>query len=150
VILLLRSFGARIPDRMGALRTARVALAFTPLGLLVMGAWRSIPGLFIGAIVMAVGQALAFPALMSVAVNNAPGSERGAVMGTFTSFFDISFGGGAFALGFVANAVGYNGAFLVATGVAAVGLATLLIAPPRVAPRHISSRPVIEIQPPGE
>jgi predicted MFS family arabinose efflux permease len=150
VILLFRSLGARIPDRFGPLRTSRIALVFTPLGLAIMGLWRSVPGLYLGATTMAVGQALAFPALMSVAINNASGSERGAVMGTFTSFFDISFGGGALALGFVADAVGYNGTFLVASGVAFVGLATLLFAPPKVRPRHISSKPVFEIQPPGE
>jgi MFS family permease len=150
VILLFRSIGARIPDRVGALRTARMALFCTPLGLGIMGAWQSVPGLYTGAVVMAVGQAMAFPALMSVAVNNAPGNERGAVMGTFTAFFDLSFGGGAFALGFVADAVGYNGTFLTAMGVASVGFAMLLFAPPRVAPRHVPPRPVSEIIPPGE
>ena len=46
-----------------------------------------------------IGQAFAFPALMTIAVNNAPATERGSVMGTFTAFFDLSFGGGAIALG---------------------------------------------------
>jgi MFS family permease len=149
VILLLRSVGARIPDRFGPLRTARIALLFTPVGLAVMGLWATVPGLFVGAVVMAIGQALAFPALMSVAVNNAPGSERGAVMGTFTAFFDLSFGGGALALGFVAHSVGYNGAFLVASGVATLGLAMILFAPPPVRPRAEIAH-VFEVEPPGE
>ena len=57
------------------------------------------PGLFVGAIILGIGQAFAFPALMTIAVNSAPASERGSVMGTFTAFFDLSFGGGAIALG---------------------------------------------------
>ncbi len=132
VIMLIRSLGARIPDKVGPLRTGRFALLFTPVGLAIMGFWATVPGLFTGAVVMAVGQALAFPALMSVAVNNAPASERGAVMGTFTAFFDLSFGGGALALGVVARAFGYNGAFLVASGVAFLGLLTIVFAPPPV------------------
>jgi MFS family permease len=149
VIMLFRSIGARIPDQFGPLRTARFALFFTPVGLAVMGLWASVPGLFTGAIIMAVGQALAFPALMSVAVNNAPPTERGAVMGTFTAFFDLSFGGGALALGVVAHAFGYNGAFLVASAIATLGLAMVLFAPPRVRPPAETAR-VFEIEPPGE
>jgi MFS family permease len=149
VILLFRSIGARIPDRFGPLRTARFALAFTPVGLAIMGLWATIPGLFLGAIVMAVGQALAFPALMTVAVSNAPANERGAVMGTFTAFFDLSFGGGALALGVVAHSLGYNGAFLVASGVATLGLATVVFAPPPARkPAEIIHE--VEVEPPGE
>src|SRR5581483_7769713 len=114
-----------------------------------MAAWVSVPGLFTGAIVMAVGQALACPALMSVAINNAPSTERGAVMGTFTAFFDLSFGGGALALGVVSRAFGYNGAFGVASGIAAIGLFLILFAPPPVRkPEEFTY--VSEIEPPGE
>jgi len=149
-ILIVRSVGARIPDRLGALRTARFALVCNPMGLAVMGLWASVPGLFVGAVVLAIGQALAFPALMTIAVNNAPASERGSVMGTFTAFFDLSFGAGAIALGAVAHAVGYNGAFLTAMCVASIGLMILVLAPPRVSLTTAPSRPVMAIEPPGE
>ena len=149
VIMLFRSVGARIPDRFGALRTSRLAMICTPAGLAIMGLWQSVPGLFTGAVVMAVGQALAFPALMTVAVNSAPGTERGSVMGTFTAFFDLSFGGGLLALGFVSHTVGYNGAFLVAAGVATIGLLTLLFAPPKV-PARAEMVQVTDAEPRGE
>jgi len=149
-IMLFRSFGARIPDRFGAIRVARFSLFCTPVGLAVMGLWSEVPGLFVGAVILAFGQALAFPALMSVAINNAPPTERGAVMGTFTAFFDLSFGGGAIVLGFVAEALNYNGAFLVAMGVAWMGFATLIFAPPRIHPPIKEYSPVNEIAPPGE
>jgi MFS family permease len=86
---------------------------------------------------------------MTVAVNSAPGSERGAVMGTFTAFFDLSFGGGLLTLGFVSHAFGYNGAFLVASGVAFAGLLMLVFAPPRV-PERAEITQVVEVEPPGE
>jgi predicted MFS family arabinose efflux permease len=149
VIMLFRSIGARIPDRMGPLRTARVAMSFAPAGLLIMGLWRSVPGLFVGAIVLACGQALAFPALMTVAVGSAPANERGSVMGTFTAFFDLSFGGGVLTLGVISEAIGYNGAFIVAGAVAAIGLAVVTLAPPRV-PTTRPAVPVLDIEPPGE
>ena len=120
-----------------------------PFWIVIMAAWATVPGLFTGAIVMAVGQALAFPALMSVAINNAPARERGAVMGTFTAFFDLSFGGGALALGLVSRAFGYNGAFAVASGIATIGLFLVLFAPPPVrTPGEFTY--VVEVEPPGE
>jgi MFS family permease len=148
VILSLRLFGGRIPDRIGPLRAARLALIFNPAGLAVMGLWSDVPGLYVGAVLLAVGQAFAFPALMTIAVNNAPASERGSVMGTFTAFFDLSFGGGAIALGAVANALSsYNGAFLTAMSVALLGTASLFFAPPPVRP--VVTR-VHMVEPPGE
>ena len=114
-----------------------------------MGLWRAVPGLYIGAVLLAIGQAFAFPALMSIAVNNAPVNERGSVMGTFTAFFDLSFGGGAIVLGAVANALGYNGAFLFAMCVVLVGTMSLFVAPPPIKEGTPGSRP-FAIEPIGE
>lgn len=148
-IFLLRSFGRRLPDRLGPLLAGRISLAFTPAGLAVMGLWREPAGLYVGAILMAVGQSMAFPALMTIAINSAPASERGSVMGTFTSFFDLSFGLGAATLGTVAHAVGYNGAFLTAAAIASVGFAQMLFLPPKV-PEAKGPTHVMAIEPPGE
>ena len=126
VILAIRAFGARIPDVLGPWRTARDALVVSATGLAIIGLWQAPVGLVVGAIVFAVGQALTFPALMTIAVRSAPPSERGAAIGTFTSFFDAGFGVGAVALGVVSDAVGFAGSFLVASAVALGGLGLLL------------------------
>lgn len=149
-ILALRLFAGRLPDQLGHLRTARMALIFNPLGVAVMALWGSVPGLYVGTVLFAIGQAFAFPSLMTIAVNNAPPTERGSVMGTFTAFFDLSFGGGAIVLGAVANAVGYRGGFLTAMSVALVGTTTLLFfPPPRKAVQVVGDR-IVAIEPPGE
>ncbi|MDQ4125986.1 MAG: MFS transporter [Actinomycetota bacterium] len=125
LVLALRLFGARIPDKLGTRLTSRLALIASAIGMAVMGfvdvAW----GLFLGGAIFGVGQALAFPALMSIAVRGAPASERGAVVGTFTAFFDLAFGLGAVSLGAVASAFGYEGAFRMAALVALGGLGLL-------------------------
>jgi MFS family permease len=128
IVLAIRSLGARIPDRLGARASARVALSATAAGMAVIGVWGAPPGLFLGAAVFAVGQALAFPALMTIAVRGAPAAERGAVIGTFTAFFDLAFGLGAVTLGAVAATVGYAGTFLAASLVAVAGLILLRVA----------------------
>jgi MFS family permease len=149
-ILSLRLFLGRLPDRMGPLRAARMALIFNPIGMAVMALWQEPSGLYVGAVFFAFGQAFAFPSLMTMAVNNAPASERGSVMGTFTAFFDLSFGGGAIVLGAVANALGYSGAFLTAMCVALIGTASLFFAPPPQRLATEPSRPIVQINPPGE
>jgi MFS family permease len=126
VILSIRAFGARLPDLLGPWRTARGALAISALGLATMGVWQSVVGLVVGAVIFAVGQAMAFPALMTIAVRSAPASERGAVVGTFTSFFDAGFGIGAVSLGIVSDAFGFSGSFIAASLVALAGLALLI------------------------
>jgi MFS family permease len=127
VVLTFRSVGARIPDRIGPARTARVALSCSAVGLTIMALWGAVPGLFVGAMIFAGGQALAFPSLMTVAVRGAPGSERAAVVATFTAFFDASFGGGAVVLGMVASGFDYPGAFLTAAVVAGAGVLLLTV-----------------------
>jgi MFS family permease len=125
LVLALRLFGAQIPDRLGTRLTSRLALTASAAGMAVMGLVESSVGLFAGGAIFGVGQALAFPALMSIAVRGASASERGAVVGTFTAFFDLAFGLGAVSLGTVAAAFGYAGAFRVAALVALGGLAML-------------------------
>ncbi|MDQ4027484.1 MAG: MFS transporter [Actinomycetota bacterium] len=126
VVLLLRLLGARIPDKLGHLRTARMALSVSVSGLTVIGLWQSVAGLYVGAAIFALGQALIFPSLMSYVVSRAAPSERGSVVGTFTAFFDLAFGLGAVSLGAVSEALGYSGLFLSAAAVAGAGLAMLV------------------------
>ncbi|HEX2050091.1 MAG TPA: MFS transporter [Actinomycetota bacterium] len=128
IVLALRSLGARIPDRLGAAATARWALGVSALGLAVMAAWDRPGGLYGGAALFAVGQALAFPALMTLAVRGAAAHERGAAVGTFTAFFDLAFGAGAASLGVVADALGYAGTFGAAAAIAVAGMALTPIA----------------------
>ena len=149
-ILTLRLVAGKLPDQLGHLRTARMALIFNPLGVAVMALWGSVTGLYIGTVLFACGQAFAFPSLMTIAVNNAPPSERGSVLGTFTAFFDLSFGGGAIVLGAVASAVGYRGGFLTAMGVALIGTTTLLFFPPPRKVMHVVGDRIVAIEPPGE
>ena len=125
VVLAIRSLGARLPDVLGPRRAATSALSCTTAGLLVVGLWDEPAGLFVGAVVFGVGQALAFPALMTLAISGTKPSERGAVVGTFTAFFDLSFGLGALSLGWVAAVLGYRGLFITAAGVSAAGIVLL-------------------------
>ena len=122
IIVGIRGLGARIPDRLGPARATRAALALSAAGLAVMGAWRAPAGLVAGTAVFAVGVALLTPAVLTLAVEAAAPTERGAVLGTTSAFLDVALGLGPAALGLVAAAAGRPGAFLAGAAVAAAGL----------------------------
>lgn len=124
-VLSIRSFGARLPDILGPRKAANAALIASTVGLTTIGLSGTVSGLLIGAAFFGAGQALAFPALMTLALSGAPTSERGAVIGTFTAFFDLAFGLGALSLGAVVALFGYRGAFLGGALVAAFGIVLL-------------------------
>jgi MFS family permease len=123
IVVLIRSVGARIPDRIGSARATRIALTLSAAGLAMAGLWREPAGLVVGAIVLGIGVALFTPALFSLAVEGVPANERGSVMGTVSAFIDVGFGLGPATLGFVAAAVGRGGTFLAGSAVVAAGLA---------------------------
>lgn len=127
IVVAIRSLGARIPDRFGAAVTTRVSLALAASGLGLIGLWGSPTGLVAGTVLLGVGVALFTPAVFALAVEGVPADERGAVMGTTSAFIDLAIGLGPATLGFVAAAVGRGGTFLVGAGVAAAGLALVLV-----------------------
>jgi MFS family permease len=125
VVVGVRSLGAKIPDRLGAARTVRIALIALAVGLAIIGLWQEPVGLYVGTFVFSLGQALAFPAVMSLAMARTPAGDRGAVGGTVTAFVDVAIASGAIVLGGVADLGGYPAVFLVAAGSAVAGLVLL-------------------------
>ena len=123
LVLFVRIFGARIPDRLGPVRASSLALGAIGLGIGSIAAFASVAGLWVGTVLLAIGMSLLFPALFTVAINNAPDDERSHAVGTFSLFFDLSQGLGAPLLGVIVTITGgERPAFLAAAIVAAIGL----------------------------
>jgi len=125
LILAVRIVGARLPDRMGARNAGGLALAFSGTGIAVIAAWPTITGLVVGTIVFASGMSLLYPSMLLLALGGIRDSERASVVGTFSSFFDLSSGFGAAIAGVIAQFAGYRGAFAVAGGTCLAGLLLL-------------------------
>lgn len=121
IVVAIRIFGRRIPDRLGAKQASGSALGSLAVGLATIGLWNEPVGLFIGTALFAVGTALAFPALMTLAVNRAEPSERSSVIGTFSACIDVGFALGALSLGGVATVAGYDGVFVAGALASVVG-----------------------------
>jgi MFS family permease len=139
-VVAIRIFGRTIPDRLGPKRASGSALALLAIGLTTIGAWNEPAGLYAGTVVFAAGQALAFPALLTLAVAGTAASERSSAVGTLTACADLGFAIGALTLGGVAALAGYDGVFL-AAALASVAGALLLARIPaagRVVPAEAS------------
>ena len=127
VVIAVRAFGARLPDRLGAARLGGVALAGIGIGLLLIGVLPGLGGLLFGTAVFAAGIAMAMPAILTVAITRAPADERGSVVGTASVFLDLSFGLAPVALAPLASVAGYPATFLASAAIAGVGLAALAL-----------------------
>lgn len=126
IVVVIRGAGARVPDRLGAVRSVRVALLCCTIGLALIGGSRSTAGLVAGTAVLGVGIALGTPAIMMLALERAPAGERGAVMGTVSMSIDLATGLGPASFGLVAAATDRGTGFLAAALVAAAGLVLAL------------------------
>jgi predicted MFS family arabinose efflux permease len=125
LILAVRIFGARLPDRLGPLRAGTAATGAAATGLLVMAAVATPAGLLVGTAVFSVGMSLLYPSLLTLALTGVVETERASAVGTVSSFFDASQGFGALLLGGVAAVAGYRGAFVGGAVLAVAGLALL-------------------------
>lgn len=139
VVIALRIFGARLPDRFGAARLSGTALALNATGMAIAGFAPSEAGLWVATIVFAAGVAYTFPAIVALSVMGVPPAERGAVVGTTSLFLDVAFGLSPALLGLLAVSTGYAATFLVSGVVATAGAAWLLLRGGNLARRSAAS-----------
>lgn len=122
IVIVVRSVGARWPDRLGAHRAVRLALGTIAAGLTLIAARPTVPGLVAGTAVLAFGVALATPAVFMLALERAPEAERGAAMGVVSMSLDVALGLGPIAFGAIAAGGGRSAGFALAAAVAVAGL----------------------------
>ena len=123
IVLAVRIFGARLPDRLGPVRTSSIALTSIGAGVSSVAVIGSATGVWIGTVLLSLGMAMLFPALFTLAVNAAPSAERSHAVGTFSLFFDLSQGLGAPALGLAVTVFGTErAAFVVSAVIAFAGV----------------------------
>jgi MFS family permease len=128
MVVLTRLVGGDLPDRIGPARVATAAAAVEAVGLATIALAHSLPVALGGALAMGAAFSLLYPSLSLIVVGDVAGTRRGAALGTFTAFFDAGVGLGAPLAGLAAALSGYEGAFLLAAGVALVSSATTALA----------------------
>lgn len=130
--ILARLVAGGLPDRLGGRRVAVLSLTVEAAGQLLIWSASS-PALAVaGAAVTGLGFSLVFPALGVEAVKRVPPQSRGAALGAYVAFFDLSLALSAPAAGLLVAEGSYAPVFL--AGAVAAGLSLLLTATGRDAP----------------
>jgi MFS family permease len=122
VCLVVRIAGARLPERIGLNRAVGAALVFLSLGLATVAAIGEPVGVYGGTVLVGLGMAFLYPALMATAVNSVSESGRARVISTFTMFFEVGTAAGGIVFGTVAEITSKRGGFLAGAGAAALAL----------------------------
>lgn len=122
VCLIIRLLGARIPERVGLLRSVGAALLFVLLAVLSVAVLASATGIWIGTVLFALGVSFLYPSLLAMSVEDVDDDERVAVVASFTMFFEIGGVLGGLALGGIGQILGKRAVFWGAAVFALSGL----------------------------
>lgn len=119
-----RMLFGHLPDQLGGARMALICVVIEAMGQLLIWGADSAPLAYLGAALTGFGYSLAFPGFGVEAVRRAPPQSRGAAMGAYVAFLDISLGITGPAAGAIAGAWGVDAVYLV--GASATGLSLLV------------------------
>ncbi len=109
--VLVRIFGATLPERLGPRRAVTIALGTLGIGLSILAIVPTIAALWVASVFVGIGMAFNYPSLLALTVNRASDSDRAWAISSFTMFFEVgSVFGGLFIGGF-AQAVGKQTGF---------------------------------------
>ena len=126
VLISIRIFGRRLPDRLGAHRSATSGVTLVAIGLTLPVLFQRPAGLYAGAAFFGTGHALLYPALFMLGVGSVPEYESSAAVGSLKACEALGFAVGASLLGIVASLTSYVAVFAVAAAITLSGLIPLL------------------------
>jgi MFS family permease len=124
-VLSVRTVGATVFDRRDPVAVASVAMLAATFGLALLALAPSRAALLGASALVGVSQALAFPALLALAVRRAGALERTSAIATFTGCFEVGLASAAIVLGVVLDLVGFAGMYGIAAAVSAAALVPL-------------------------
>ena len=120
--LLVRIFGATLPERLGPRRAVTIALGTVGIGLTILALVPTVAALWVASVLVGLGIAFNYPSLLALTVNRASDSDRAWAISSFTMFFEVgSVFGGLFIGGF-AQIVGKQTGFFGGVVCCLVGL----------------------------
>jgi MFS family permease len=120
--LLVRIFGATLPERLGPRRAVTIALGTVGIGLAILALVPTVAALWVASVFVGIGMAFNYPSLLALTVNRASDSDRAWAISSFTMFFEVgSVFGGLFIGGF-AQVVGKQTGFFGGVACCFIGL----------------------------
>jgi MFS family permease len=122
VSLVIRIFGARLPERLGPRRAVTIALTLISAGLIVFATIPEVWALWLASALIGFGVAFNYPSLMALTVNRVHDDERAMAVSSFTMFFEIGTATAGLLIGGFAQVVGKQTGFLGGVAFCLVGL----------------------------
>ena len=126
VAVLIRIFGARLPQRLGEKIVLSTSFGCLAAGVLMIVHLPTTWGLMLTGMLCGIGHGYGFPILSSIIIEDADAETRGSVVTFYTLLFDVGFLIGAPLWGLLVAIGGYNVMFLAATVVIVGGILLVL------------------------
>lgn len=123
--LLIRIFGATLPERLGPRRMVTVALIAFAVGLLAVATIEATWALWFAAVLIGIGAAFNYPSLNALTVNRVNDADRALAISSFTMFFEIGSAFSGLAIGGLGEIVGKQSAFYGGVMMVLIGLFVL-------------------------
>ena len=112
-ILSSRVVSGRIFDRVGPRNVVISGILLVVVGLLIIGAYATVLGFHISAMVLGIGFGIVSPTFQAMANASVSPEKRGAVNSTYLTFFDSGVGIGMLLFGLSFDLVGYSNTFYI-------------------------------------
>jgi MFS family permease len=120
--LIVRIFGATLPERLGPRRAVTIALGSIGIGLSVLAIVPTVPALWVASVFVGFGIAFNYPSLLALTVNRASDGDRAWAISSFTMFFEVGSVFGGLVIGSFAQIVGKQIGFYGGVACCIVGL----------------------------
>jgi MFS family permease len=130
-VLVTRFFSGRLADRVGHRRFLLPCLGLVTVGLALTAIAHTRVQVVVAAAVFGLGFGNQYPAFVSHVLKFVDPGRRGAAFGGILAAFDTGIGTGSIAVGAIAEAIGFRGAFVVAAALSAVSIPWFLWAEER-------------------
>jgi MFS family permease len=142
-VLATRVVSGRIADRVGHRRFLLPCLGLVTVGLALTAVAHTRAQLVVAAAVFGLGFGNQYPAFVSHVLRYVDPGRRGAAFGGILAAFDTGIGTGSIAVGAIAEAIGFRGAFVVAAALSAVSIPYFLWSEERFLARRPQASPSI-------
>jgi MFS family permease len=120
--LVVRIFGATLPERLGPRRAVTIALGSLAIGLLILAVVPTVPALWVASVFVGFGIAFNYPSLLALTVNRASDGDRAWAISSFTMFFEVGSVFGGLVIGSFAQIVGKQIGFYGGVACCIIGL----------------------------
>lgn len=120
--VLVRIFGATLPERLGPRRAVTIALGTLGIGLTTLAIVPTVGALWVASVLVGIGIAFNYPSLLALTVNRVSDSDRAWAISSFTMFFEVGSVFGGLVIGAFAQAVGKQTGFFGGVMCCLVGL----------------------------